>query len=445
MIDTQKPVIVGRSKKDIKRFGHKGCIYIGNKYQEVDVYKTKLCNPVYMDVSGSHVVSIFGKRGSGKSYTMGVVAEGFVLLDEEVRKNISLILVDTMGVYWTMKKPNLEQERLLEDYGLKPTGVPVRIFTPYKFYDEYKKKGIPTDHPFSLKPSLLDADDWLSTFKQKKFSALGVLINDVINDLKEKKKDFSIQDIIDAIKKNDDFPHEEKMEVIAMFNLAESWGIFGEETIDLDFLAKAGEISVLDVSCYATLPSGWDVKTLVIGLISKHLFVSRMLSRKDEEFKQIKKQEEWMKKDNHALKNPDKADAHPLVWLIIDEAHEFLPKDEKNKNAATEPLKIIMREGRQPGISLILATQQPGKIHTDVMTQSDVVISHRVTADIDIKALMLLAQSYNRDGIMEAMEDLPKLSGTAIVFDDSSEAIHKIRIRPRVSWHGGESPNALTM
>jgi hypothetical protein len=44
---------------------------------------------------------------------------------------------------------------------------------------------------------------------------------------------------------------------------------------------------------------------------------------------------------------------------LTDEAHEFLPRD--YKVASTDPLVTVMREGRQPGISLILATQQPGK------------------------------------------------------------------------------------
>ncbi|MBD3203734.1 DUF87 domain-containing protein [Candidatus Woesearchaeota archaeon] len=442
MIDTKKPVIIGRSVENVKKYGKLGCIYVGNKYQEIDVYNTKLCNPVYLDVSGSHVISVFGKRGSGKSYTLGVIAEGFAMLDKKIRKNLSLILVDTMGVYWTMKKANIEQEKLLEKMNLKPQGVDVKIFTPEKFFKEYKQKGIPTDYPFSIKPSELDSDDWLKTFKQKKFSPLGVLINDIISELKNKKKIFSISEIIDAIKENKEFTHEEKMEAVAMFKLAESWGIFSDKTTEIDFLASPGQISVLDVSCYATLPSGWDVKAMVLGLISKHLFITRMEARKDEEFSMIENEETWIKKTKPQSEKKHKT---PLVWILIDEAHEFLKKEEKDKNAATEPLKIIMREGRQPGISLILATQQPGKIHTDVMTQSDIVLSHRITADIDIKALMLLAQSYNRDGITEAMEDLPKKKGTAVVFDDMNERIHEIKIRPRVSWHGGESPNVLTM
>ena len=50
-------------------------------------------------------------------------------------------------------------------------------------------------------------------------------------------------------------------------------------------------------------------------------------------------------------------------------------------------LTQLLREGRQPGISLVLATQQPGQIHKDVMTQSDIVISHRVTSATDLEAL----------------------------------------------------------
>ena len=64
---------------------------------------------------------------------MGVIAEGFSMLEEKVKKNISVMLIDTMGVYWTMKKPNNEQRVLLSKYSLKPKGVQVKIFTPFMF------------------------------------------------------------------------------------------------------------------------------------------------------------------------------------------------------------------------------------------------------------------------------------------------------------------------
>ena len=84
----------------------------------------------------------------------------------------------------------------------------------------------------------------------------------------------------------------------------------------------------------------------------------------------------------------------PLVWIFIDEGHEFLPKE--GKTPATDALIQLLREGRQPGMSLVLATQQPGQIHKDVMTQSDIVLSHRVTSQPDIEALNQIMQTFQR-------------------------------------------------
>ena len=131
----------------------------------------------------------------------------------------------------------------------------------------------------------------------------------------------------------------------------------------------------------------------------------------------------------------------PLVWLIIDEAHEFLREDQKTP--ATDSLITILREGRQPGISMILATQQPGKIHRDVITQSDIIISHRVTAKPDIVALGDMMQSYITTDLVTNLNNLPKEAGAALILDDNSERIYPIKVRPRFTWHGGESPSAI--
>ena len=33
--------------------------------------------------------------------------------------------------------------------------------------------------------------------------------------------------------------------------------------------------------------------------------------------------------------------------------------------------------------------------------------------------------------------------GVALIIDDHSESVHLVRIRPRISWHGGGEPSAL--
>ncbi|MGM5484020.1 MAG: ATP-binding protein [Nanobdellota archaeon] len=427
-------IVVGRQKSDLEKLGKKGTLLLAKHYVKMG-QTTSLSNNVYMDIARSHVVFVCGKRGGGKSYTLGVIAEGLSSLPKEISNNLSIILVDTMGIYWTMKYPNLKDEDLLKDWGLKPEGQDVKIYTPEDFYYKYKKKGIPTDSPFTIPVSDLSGSDWCMAFDFDENDPYGVLIDKVIDMLKENGETYDIDDIIAQVDKDDTSERYVREAVKNHFINANKWGVFKKEGTHLKELAKGGQVTVLDVSCYATMPNGWNVKSLVLGLISQKLFSQRMVSRKDEEYSDINNKVHFFGENNN---NEDK---NPLVWLVLDEAHEFLPKN--SKTSASGPLKTILREGRQPGISLILATQQPGKIHTDVMTQSDIFLSHRITAKVDIDALSTLMQSYMRSGLDMELDNLPRVKGAGLIFDDNNEKMYPVRVRPRITWHGGESPSAI--
>ena len=98
-------MIVGRSESDKEKYGTSGAVFIGKHYVKMG-QTTSLSNKVFLDVAKSHVVFIVGKRGSGKSYTMGVIAEGIYDLPDEIKNNLAVVMLDTMGIYWTMKYPN---------------------------------------------------------------------------------------------------------------------------------------------------------------------------------------------------------------------------------------------------------------------------------------------------------------------------------------------------
>lgn len=431
-------IVIGRKEKDKKKFGMLGTVLLGKHYVKMGRV-TSLSNNIYLDVSKAHVVFICGKRGSGKSYTMGAIAEGMANLPINVRQNLSFILLDTMGIYWTMKYPNKKDTALLEQWGFEGKGLDVKIYTPTKYYHEYKKKGIPTDFPFSLNAGEFDPADWQMTFGVSPNEPVGVLIERVIFQLREKTTDFTLDEIISALKKDEHAEQNVKDAAINRFINTKLWGVFaekGEKPTTINELARSGEVTVLDVSCYATMAGGWKIKSLIVGLVAQKLFIQRMVARKDEEYHAIKDALHYFTED----KGKEKLDM-PLVWLVIDEAHEFLPR--QGKNPATDPLVTILREGRQPGISLILATQQPGKIHTDVMTQSDTVLSHRITAKMDVEALGLLMQSYMREGLDVQINNLPREQGSAVLFDDTNERMYAMRVRPRFTWHGGEAPLAV--
>jgi hypothetical protein len=365
---------------------------------------------------------------------MGVIAEGISDLEPEVKKNISVIMLDTMGVYWAMKYPNKADQLLLEEWGIEPHGLDITIYTPVGYYNDYKEKGVPTDASFSIKPSELDGADWCMTFEVGQSEPIGILIEQMVHDLREAKKEYSMDDMLESIKGSNALT-DVKNAAFNLFNNAKSWGLFDIKGTTLSELARPGQVTVLDVSCYATMPGSWRIKSLVIGLIAEKLFIQRMVARKNEEFAQVHKSIYYFSEEE--IKKLD----FPMVWLVVDEAHEFLPRE--GKTLASEPLITILREGRQPGISLILASQQPGKIHTDVMTQADTIIAHRITAKIDIDALGSLMQSYLRGSLDKYLDELPRVKGAALVLDDSNERMFPMRVRPRFTWHGGSAPVAI--
>jgi hypothetical protein len=438
MIIMTRDIIVGRLEADREKLGMKGTVLIGKQYVKMGRI-TSLSNPIYLDVAGAHVMFICGKRGGGKSYTMGAIAEGMADLPDDVRRNLSFIFLDTMGVYWTMKYPNKKDEDLLTEWGFKPKGLDVIIYTPKMYYEQYKEEGIPTDRPFSIKPSELDSTDWCSAFNISENDPMGILIERVIHQLRKLKGDFDIDDLVQAVQQDIRSEQTTKDALENRFRSTDAWGVFDIEGTPISELAASGQVTILDVSCYATMPGGWKIKHLIVGIVSQKLFLQRMTARKKEEYEMVHSTIDYFSTEDISKKKQDM----PLVWLVIDEAHEFVPRDPADANTATRPLITIMREGRQPGISLVLATQQPGKIHTDVMTQSDIVLSHRITARLDVEALSMLTQSYMQEGLVQAVDDLPRVKGAGVVFDDGNEKLYPMRIRPRFTWHGGESPSAV--
>ncbi len=424
-------IIIGRGESDKKKLGNKGLIHIGRGYVKMGQYDS-LSNNIFLDVSRSHVMLIAGKRGSGKSYTMGVLTEEISNLPKDISENIASLIFDTMGIYWTMKYENEKDRDLLDKWDLKSKKLPVKIFAPFGYYDELLQKGIPIDEKFALSVSELTSEDWIITFGLDLINPVSVLIQRSFNKLKQEREKFTIKDIIQEIEKDRKSEKEIINAATSLFEAAETWGVFAKEGIKetkIKDLIQGGITSVLDLSSYNSIGT-FNVRGLVISLLSRKIFQERMLARKLEELNQL----------NDMNHKTDRKET-PLVWLFIDEAHEFLPLNEKV--ISTDALVQILREGRQPGLSLVLATQQPGKIHTDVMTQSDIVLAHRVTSKPDVDALNHMMQSYLTNTIQGFMNDLPSLKGSAIILDDNSERIYPMRIRPRFTWHGGEAPTAV--
>ncbi|MCL4398897.1 DUF87 domain-containing protein [Candidatus Parvarchaeota archaeon] len=426
-------VIIGRNEKDLRDYGPLATTMIGKQYITMGNI-VSLGNQILLDALRPHVVLIAGKRGSGKSYTMGVISEGLASLQEDVASNITSLIIDTMGIYWTMKSPNYKEAGLLKSWGEEPKGFSnVKVFVPKGSFEKIRELN-PTmaDAEFSISVSDLSAGDWGDIFGFSINDEYGVLINKVVETLKEDGNPYSLKDMVSQVEQ--EIASDTVKEAIKQrFQSAEDWGIFDKNGTPIEALLTPGNINILDISLYAHSLGEFNLRALVIGLISQKVLEARIQERRVEEFKEINSTITSIEAENKKQ--------IPIVWMFIDEVHEFLPAN--GRTAATAALSRLIKEGRQPGIGLVIATQQPGKLDTDIITQSDIIISQHVTAKLDIDALNTVMQSYMVSDIKKYLSDLPKLPGACIIMDDNSERIYPVQIKPRLTWHGGETPRVI--
>jgi len=108
LLSSDDYVFVGRKSSVFKKYRDKAGMYIG-KVAEVPENGDYFGKRVLVDSISPHAIFICGMRGSGKSYTLGVMAEEIALKNDAV----GVIIIDPMGIFWSMKQKNkVESEKL---------------------------------------------------------------------------------------------------------------------------------------------------------------------------------------------------------------------------------------------------------------------------------------------------------------------------------------------
>lgn len=161
-------------------------------------------------------------------------------------------------------------------------------------------------------------------------------------------------------------------------------------------------------------PGQYGLRNLVVDILGKDLFRQRQEARRREEL--------GLRVDI------------PKVWLFIDEAHNFAPSG--SSSLAKDTLIRWVKEGRQPGLSIVVASQQPSAIDSEVLSQCDIIFCHKITTKEDIKSLNKLSQDYMGGELKTYVRNIDNVC-EAVYVDDEEETVQMVKVRPRKSKHGG--------
>ncbi|GKS89886.1 ATP-binding protein [Acidovorax sp. SUPP2539] len=427
-------LIVGRTNGDLSP---KNLIYIG-KVLESCPSSNMLASDVWLDVAFPHVIYISGTRGSGKSFDLGVLIEGISRLAtpspiQQQVEPITTILLDTQSQFWTLKYgPNQEipehkiQLDGLGDWKIAPNQITdIEIFSP-----RGSAKLLGDETEFSIRPSDVDLSEWCALLGQEVYSPQGHVLRAALKRLEG--TNFSIADLLADINRDANWPGISEITRNAVSYKLEDYsdsGLFDPNGLQIVDLLKEGRCNVFMLR---ELSDG--DKSLVAAIVAKSLF------RAMGEFHSRKKLAKFKGENISRTTLPGR------VWLLIDEAHVVAGKG--GNSPARDALVEFVKRGRDAGLSLVLATQQPSAVDDRILSQVNLSLNHRLTFQSDVSSAIsriptkIVSTMRTGGATISDFGDMLRYldSGDCFLGDQSTSRCILIKIRPRVTAHGGYSP-----
>ena len=366
-------------------------------------------HPITAAAGRARCVAIFGKRGSGKSYTLGRIVEEYHRLGSHL-----IVVVDPLAVYWSTAIP------------LDGQPIPVKVCVP----GPPEKALGPLLRPMQgygveiarlwLNPSDIGPDGWCSFFGFDLAEPQGICLFRAVHELQKREFPWAIPDIIGLIQADDLAQVKTREALENRLRMAATWGIFAEDYTPTLAVLEPGKVNVVDVSAFE--PGPQSIRNLAVKLLVEQLFRARF--------------EAWRAETLGQLPSPSEGEGTgvrvPPGLLCIDEAHDYCPAN--LAALARPPLIRWAKEGRQPGLSLAVATQQPSALSFDLVSQADLLIIHHLTLGDDVKVVARLASSYAAD--LPAFLKGVRRPGEAVIVDDATERVVVGQVLPRRTRHG---------
>ena len=371
-----------------------------------------------LDLNECNTISLFGVQGAGKSYTIGSITE--MVLRQFSKVNLlpapmaSVIFhysdsMDYAPEFTSMVYPNDEAGQLAKlkaEYGAEPGCIKDVILLAPGSQVKTRKEEYPDIevHPIGFDSSELAVRDWMFL--------LGAMGNDstYIKELKQIMKacrnDMSLINIRNGVANSNHMSTSQR-------SLAEQKLDFAEEYISdgnkLQQYMKPGRLIIVD------LRDEFIEKDEALGLFVVMLNI----------FSSV------LKVDGRAFNK----------FIVFDEAHKYM-----NNKELVGSITTAIREMRHKGVSIMIASQDPMSLPTEIIELSSIVVMHRFSSPAWVKH------------VQKAITPLQTLTATEMATLGSGEAYLwankatdkaitqrpiKISIRPRVTKHGGDTIQAV--
>lgn len=413
--------------------------YLGKQNPRLSGRNLAESKNIFIDCNESHVVLICGKKGSGKSYTMGVFVEELTKIMTRFPDKLSIVIVDTMGTFLGMGKENDElTPNLSNSWNINPKGFDViKIYVPSPTIEKINERRRQFKYspdkitPLYLRPGDLDPQDFVFLANWDINQPSGALLLESAIDAftlsKEVNGTIEALDIDDIINSLYQIPEQGMQKHIrnvvhSKLKNMKTWNLFSTTGPTIRDFVEPGKISILDLSLQG-ISSGVSLDSLFLSIFTRKIYQERMIT----------------KKTVAQGREDRRSRGIPNVWLVIDEAHKYLESNSYSKN----DLKRWVQQGRAPGLGTIMATQNPGRFPDDIITNMDVLIAHKLITKNNIEKVKKMAIRTELD-IKKLFEDLPEQKGSAVFIDtESSQSALVGIIRPRQSKHTGESESII--
>jgi hypothetical protein len=418
---------------------------------------------VWLSTSKEQVVAVVGKRGSGKSFTLGVIAEGLASgadtpLGRQERQR-AVLLFDPLDVYWTTRysvapTDNPEAQRhyqMAQAAGLPRLDFDVRAWVP----GESSRREADPDwfDTLRLPVPVMGLEEWEILLDTNAMSEpMGQALADALSLVRvtgyhrrgeavSASSGFAITDLIEAVRSDELAAnyHPESLRALRQrLSALEGTGLFSATGTTLQDLLASGRVSVV---LLGRLPQSY--RAAVVAILTRMLIEQRNATAFAEKRLALDPELPATTRDRIA----ELAEGGtPRTVVILDEAQSFLAPGPRSPGR--ELFIRLVKEGRNMGLSAVLATQQPSAVDQRVLSQVETFLAHQLVTGADIRAVRDNLKSETPDGIQFGSQQLDFSgllrqlpAGVCVVSAaDVNTVVRRalvVRVRPRATVHGG--------